>query len=105
LASGGTSSGGGGRGGPWAVDLTDNADAADVVWDGSKAAAMTTVTVTGTQTITEKQGVLSVLFSGQGTQDYNCLLKAHTFVVGDSFAVPVRFHANGLAAAGIIFTD
>src|SRR5690606_10699367 len=74
LPSGGTSSGGGGRGGPWAVDLTDNADAADVVWDGSKAASMTTVTVTGTQTITEKQGVLSVLFSGQGTQDYNCLL-------------------------------
>jgi hypothetical protein len=98
----------GGAGGTpdYAYDDTDNADATDIRWTGSVSAGMTTVTVTGSQTLTEKTGVLSVLFSGQSTQDYNCLLTAHTFSVGDSFAVPIRYAGNaGIGAAGVIFTD
>lgn len=90
-------------------DAPTSLDAEDTYWSGSDAAAMTTVTVTGTQTITERVGQLSVLYSGQDTQDYNCLLKAHTFSTGDAFAVPVRSMAeavtNQVAATGIIFTD
>jgi hypothetical protein len=99
--------GGGGTATDWAVDLTDNANAADVVWDGTKAAGMTTVTVTGSQTITEKTNVLSVSYSGQTADDFNCLLKAHTFSVGDSFAVPVRLYTGNVSVTmlGLIFTD
>lgn len=99
--------GGGGSAPDWAVDLTDNSDAADVVWDGSQVAGMTQVTVTGSETLTEKTSVLSVLFSGQSGSDYNCLLASHTFSVGDSFAVPIRLYygSAGIAVAGVIFTD
>jgi hypothetical protein len=102
-----TASGGGGGGSPdWAYDKTDNADAFDIQWDGSQSAGMTTVTVTGSQTLTEKTGVLSVKFSGQGSQDHNCLLIAHSFSIGDSFAVPLRYAGNaGFGLAGVIFTD
>jgi hypothetical protein len=103
----GTGGGGGGDAPDWAVDLTDSTNAADVVWDGTKAAGMTTVTVTGSQTLTEKTNVLSALYSGQSASDYNCLLKAHTFSVGDSWAVPVRLLGGNVSVtvSGIIFTD
>jgi len=100
-----TTGGGGGSAPDWAGDPTDSTDAADIAWDGTVSAGLTTVTVTGSQTITEKTGILSVSFSGQGSQDYDCLLSAHTFSVGDAFAVPIRFMPDGLAAAGIIFAD
>jgi hypothetical protein len=98
---------GGGGGAPdYAYDKTDSADAADIQWDGTVSAGMTTVTVSGSETLTEKTGVLSVLFSGQSAQDFNCLLAAHTFSTGDSFAVPVRYVGNaGIGDAGVIFTD
>lgn len=81
-------------------------DAEDIYWQGD-AAGMTTVTVTGSQTLTERVGRLSALFSGQASNDYNCLLRARTFSIGDSFAVPVDLMAYTATNvnAGIIFTD
>ena len=94
-------------GAEWAYDPTDNSDAADINWDGTQVSGMTTVTVSGSQTLTEKTGVLSALYQGQGTQDYNALLASHTFSVGDAFAVPIRLFGGdaGIASVGIIFTD
>lgn len=82
-------------------------NAADVYWSGSDAAAMTTVTVTGAQTISERVGRLGVAFSGQTSGDANCLLKAHSFSIGDSFAVPITLLANTATNVygGLIFTD
>ena len=83
-------------------------DPGDVVWGDGIAAGLTEVTVTGSQTIREFHHVISVEFTGQSTQDYNCLLEAHTFSVGDSYAVPIRlFQADtsSLCSAGVIFTD
>lgn len=80
----------------------------DAVWGAGKVNEFTEVTVTGSQTITERNNVLSIDFTGQSTQDYNCLLKSHTFSVGDSFAVPIRIwpgDSSVLASAGVVFTD
>lgn len=88
-------------------DIPATLNAANVYWTGSDAAAMTEVTVTGAQTISERVGRLGVAFSNQTSGDTSALLKAHTFSVGDSFAVPIRLLANNATNVygGIIFTD
>ena len=81
----------------------------DILWSGEDAAAMTEVTVSGSQTISEVEGLLSVQFDSQTSGDYGALLKAFTFGFGDSFAVPIRMLARSVASqqwdAGLIFTD
>ncbi len=80
----------------------------DVLWAGSNYATdFTQVTVSGSQTVIEVNGLLSVVFSGQTSGDWNPALKAHTFSIGDSFAVPIQVMINdgSLMSAGIIFTD
>lgn len=91
----------------YGVEAAPGAD--DVYWDGDDSASMTEVTVSGSQTIVENGGYLSVNFSGQGAQDFNGILKAHTFSVGDSFAVETRLLSGAVAGlqghVGIAFTD
>lgn len=82
----------------------DNAD--DVWWEGDSA-GMTQVTVTGSETISEVDGLLSVKFSGQASNDLNALLKAHSFSVGDAWAVSMRMIGPGsnFTFGGLVFTD
>lgn len=83
----------------------------DTLWQGTDYTDdFTQVTVTGTQTVTEKNGLLSVKYSGQTSGDWNCALKAQTFSVGDTWLLPLRLFGltpttTGVNAAGIIFTD
>lgn len=79
-------------------------DAADIWWEGDSA-GMTTVTVTGSQTLTEMDGFLSVNMIGQTAADMNCLLKAHTFSVGDSFCARLGIVGGSQSQACVIFTD
>lgn len=83
-----------------------NDDAADVYWE-SNSGDFTTVTVTGSQTITEREGFLSVLFAGQAGADVNAFLKARTFSIGDAFATRIRIGGliNNHNMTGICFTD
>lgn len=85
--------------GPYSLD-----DAADVWWEGD-VAGMTEVTVTGSQTLTEKDGFLSVNTIGQTAADMNCLLKAHTFSVGDSFVARLGLGGGSQSQACVIFTN
>lgn len=82
-------------------------DDADDVWWESDIGDFTTVTVTGTQTVTEKDGFLSVKYSGQSGGDHNGVLKAHTFSIGDSFATRIRLFgpAGQVSFGGLVFTD
>ena len=93
------------RGG--SMDPNDSIDSNDTLWDGNDASGMTTVTVTGTDTLTEGNGMLSVRFSGTSSSDINCLLKSHTFSTGDTFSVPIRLFSreDNFTMAGIIMTD
>lgn len=78
----------------------------DILWDGSES--MTTVTVTGTQTVTQGYGRCSVSFQDQAVNDFNCLLKARTFSVGDTFVMPLTPHMQTLenfSFSGLVFTD
>lgn len=86
---------------PYSVD-----DAADVWWEGN-IGDFTTVTITGTQTVTEKDGFLAVEYSGQSSLDRNGVLKSRSFSVGDSFAVRIRFlgPAGQYSLQGLTFTD
>lgn len=81
-------------------------DAEDVMWD-SDIGDFTQVTVSGSQTVTERDGSLSVLFAGQSAADFNALLKARTFSVGDAFCT--RLRSSGPATnhnmIGLVFTD
>ncbi len=89
-------------------DAPASLDPEDIYWSGSDAAAMTEVTISGSQTITERAGKVSVLFTSQAAADYNCLLQARTFAIGDSYAVPIRLFeatSGNITAAGVIFTD
>lgn len=90
---------------PYSVD-----DADDIWWEGDSA-GMTTVAVSGTQTITERDGSLSVQFSGQTANDVNALLKPVTFSIGDEWvthlqlwSVPKATSGNR-SVAGLCFTD
>lgn len=86
---------------PYTVD-----NAADVYWE-SNSGDFTTVTVTGSQTITEREGILSVLFASQTANDLNAFLKARTFSVGDTFATRIRIYGQdtNFGMGGIAFTD
>lgn len=86
---------------PYSID-----DAADVWWQ-SNIGDFTTVTVTGTQTVTEKDGYVAVAYSGQSAADYNGVFKARTFAIGDSFAVRLRSlgPAAEYSVPGLAFTD
>ncbi len=96
----------------WQDPALPNGTVGDIEWDGTDVAAMTEVTVSGSQTIIESNGLLSVSFTGQSLNDVNCLLSAQTIAIGDEWAVPVRTftHApaggSGVALmAGVILTD
>lgn len=82
-------------------------DHADDVWWESNIGDFTTVTITGTQTVTEKDGYVAVEYSGQSAADYNGLFKARSFSVGDSFAVRVTAvgPASQFSIPGLAFTD
>lgn len=77
------------------------------VWWENNIADFTTVTITGTQTIIEKDGFLAVEYSGQEGLDRNGVLKSHSFSVGDKFAVRIRFlgAAGQYTLQGLAFTD
>lgn len=89
----------------WAPYSIDHAE--DIFWDGDDLAGFTTVTVTGAQTVTEKDGYVAVEYSGQAANDYNGIFKARTFAIGDSFAVRVRALGPGsqFSVVGLAFTD
>lgn len=70
---------------PYSVD-----DADDVWWEGDLLADFTHVDPTGSSTRTEKDGFLSVSYTGQASLDVGCVLKPHTFSIGDRFATHVR---------------
>lgn len=90
---------------PYATLPYGNAE--DVWWDGDDLNDFTTVTVSGTQTITERDGVLSVKFADQSGGDYNGVFKARTFAIGDSFATKLSaLRPNGqFSIHGLAFTD
>lgn len=69
---------------PYSVDAPE-----DVWWEGD-IGDFTHIDPTGTSVRTEKDGFLSVRFSGQGSGDVGCLLKPHTFTIGDRFATHIR---------------
>lgn len=85
-------------------------NAADIIWSGSTLGSLTQVLITGTQTITEAEGMLGVAFQDQSANDFNCVLKAHTFSIGDTFAFPVRISSwnatpDSYNMAALVFTD
>lgn len=88
----------------WATASLDDPD--DVWWE-SNLGDFTAVSPGGTQTIVEGDGRLSVRFSGQAATTFNARVKAYSFTIGDSFAVPVRLLAPSadFNMAGIVFSD
>ncbi len=95
----------------WGDPVVPAGTAGDIEWDGTDSAGMSEVTVSGSQTIIEQNGLLSVSFEGQSASDFNCLLSAQSFSIGDEWAIPVRVFARPHATsgvslrAGIVFTD
>lgn len=88
----------------YGVETNPGAD--DVYWDGDDNSSMTEVTVTGTHTIVENGGYLSVLFDDQDAGDINCLLKAVTISNGDTWQTDIRQLANSAHNfAGVVMTD
>lgn len=88
--------------------VSRGAGADDINWDGSDVASMTTVTVTGTQTPTESDGLLSVAFSGQSAEDLNCLLTPVAVAIGDACLTSIRLLSPTQGAAytvGVVLTD
>lgn len=86
---------------------TPGDDADGVNWDGNDVAAGTTVTVTGSQTITEGDGLVSVKFNSQSNNDVNAVLSAKTISTGDKWRGAVRLFARDeqYSIAGILLTD
>lgn len=85
---------------PYSVD-----DADDTYWE-SDIGDFTKVEPTGTTTATEKDGFLSVLFSGSAASDFTCWVKPVTFATSDEWVVPVKVMGiNNHNMAGICFTD
>src|SRR3990172_7689442 len=82
-------------------------DTNDVYWDGDDAASGTTVTVTGSQTIIEEGGLLSVRFDGQAANDLNCLLFARTLAIGSRWRTTARTftRAHDFTMAALVMTD
>jgi hypothetical protein len=85
---------------PFSVDHAD-----DTWWEGD-IGDFTEVAPTGTATESEQDGFLSVLFSGQSSEDFTCFLKPVTFATGHQWVVPVRVMGiSNHNMAGICFTD
>lgn len=86
---------------PWSLDNDD-----DVWWQGDLG-DFTEVNPSGNLTPTEGDGFLSVFFEGQSNTHLSALLKARTFVVGDSWSVAVDIlgNSNNHNMAGLVFTD
>lgn len=79
----------------------------DVHWYDGKAASLTTVTVSGSQTITERDGRLSVVYSGQSDQDLNCVLAPVALATGEAVSVEIS-SGNPEGATytrGVVITD
>lgn len=89
--------------------LVRGEDADDVNWDGNDVAAGTTLTVTGSQTITEGDGMVSVNYTGQSANDLNAVIFARTISVGDKWRVPTRLLASNadtnFSMIGVVFAD
>lgn len=81
-------------------------DGEDVLWD-SDLGDFTQVTSSGTQTVTERDGSLSVKFSGQAAGDLNGRVKARTFTIGDAWATRLRLGGavNNHNMLGLCFAD
>jgi hypothetical protein len=88
----------------WAPYSNDHAE--DVFWQ-SNLSDFTDVVITGSHTLIERDGFLSVRFTGIASGDVNCRLKARTFTVGDEFACRIRLGGlmNDFSMAGLFFTD
>ena len=108
------SAAGGGGAEDWVKNMLGyptSVGADDTVWAGSDYSTdFTTVTVSGTAaTITEQDGILSVLQVGDMTTgDVNAGLKAHTFSTGDEWTLACRFfpHVSAQTSrAGLLITD
>lgn len=87
---------------PYTVD-----NAADVYWE-SNLGDFTAVTPSGSQTVTEREGFLSVVFAGQSSGHLNARLKAVSFSVGDEWACEIENIADtpsGINWVGLIATD
>jgi hypothetical protein len=82
-------------------------DTNDVYWDGDDVASGTTVTVTGSQTIIEEGGLLSVRYDAQAANDLNCLLFARTLAIGSRWRTTARFftRTHDVAMAALVMTD
>jgi len=82
-------------------------DTNDVYWDGDDVASGTTVTVTGSQTIVEEGGLLSVRYDAQAANDLNCLLFARTLAVGSRWRTNARLfvRAHQFSMAALVMTD
>lgn len=81
-------------------------DHADDIWWESELGGLTTLTVTGSQTLTEKDGFLSAAFATQTANDLNCVLKPHTFSTGDSYAVRLAvIGGSTFSMAGLVVSD
>lgn len=78
----------------------------DIYWDGD-AAGMTEVNITGSQTIVESGGRLSVRYNSQASGDVGALLKPVTFAVGDKWRVPVGSltRSDDFSIMSLLFTD
>ena len=88
-------------------DETPHADD-DFFDDGTVDSAWSELTVTGTHTVTESRGVLSVVFDDQSSADYNALLKSMTpssapVTIETRLQLVGDFEANNVV--GIVFSD
>lgn len=81
----------------------------DVHWDGNDLAGFSTpILPSGSHTLTEANGLLSVHYNGQSTADLAGILKPLTgFAIGDSIQTAVRMMTTGAnwAMAALILAD
>lgn len=102
---------GGGGGGTlpgWLDYFVGTSSSTDKYWDGDDNGDGTVVTVTGAQTVTEGDDLLSVITTSTiANPDINCLLFGHSFSVGDQWTLPVRVAGVGTSAhlMSVVFTD
>lgn len=89
----------------YGIDADPGVD--DVYWDGSDLAAFTQLSITGSQTLVEGGGRLSVRFNSQAAGDYGVAVKPVTLAVGSKWRVPVNMvsRADDFTIGAIVFTD
>lgn len=98
---------GGGASTPgWLQPFVGTTAGNDYYWQGSDFSDFTVVTISGSQIIDEAQNRVTVTASGIASVDINAGLKAHSFSIGDSFAVAMRgISVDTAHLGGILFTD